>query len=211
MATFPQTIPIPASALDVVEWLERTNRELWFVGDDKHAAYLSWIEDGPMGMAIGTYIPSPAPVKIAFEGYVTIDESEPGVLLPFNPMEVDPEAQFRELEGLFFATVEPVDMHNCLLAAEVQDAEPMLVERAVELVEDLAKYYRERRVAEARRQARELAKFSDADLQKARPNHADTPVEKDLRIAAPAASQLPEAPQIPNSTRVMTYQRLQSR
>ncbi len=123
-------------------------------------------------------------------------------VLPFNPMEVDPEAQFRELEGLFFATVEPVDMHNCLLAAEVQDAEPMLVERAIELVEDLVKYYRERRVAESRRKARELAKFSDADIQKARPNNAGMPVEKDLRTAAPAASQIPQASQVPGTMKV---------
>lgn len=44
----------------------------WFVGDEKHAAYLSWIEDGSMGMAIGSCIPGPTPVKIAFEGYVTM-------------------------------------------------------------------------------------------------------------------------------------------
>jgi hypothetical protein len=161
--SFPQTIEIAAPALDVVEWLERNSEGFWFVGNDKHAAYLSWIEDGPMGMAIGSYIPGPSPVKIAFEGYVTIEEGEPGVLLPFNPMEVDPESQFRELEGLFFVTVQPVDMHNCVLIAEVQDAEPMLVDRVIELIKDLVNFYQMRRVADARRRARDsvAAAFSE--------------------------------------------------
>lgn len=187
--SFPQTIEIAASALDVVEWFERTNQELWFVGDDKHAAYLSWIEDGPMGMAIGSYIPSPAPVKIAFEGYVTIEEGEPGVLLPFNPMEVDAESQFRELEGLFFVTIQPVDMHNCVLTAEVQDAEPMLVDRAAEWIKDLVNFYKMRRVADARRQARESAAAGETVAQYQVLDAIEVPVEERPLIAAPAESQ----------------------
>lgn len=194
MANFPQTIEVPASILDIVEWLERTNRELWFVGDDKHAAYLSWIENGPMGMVIGSYIPGSTPVKIAFEGYVTIEEGEPGVLLPFNPMEVDPESQFRELGGLFFVTVEPVDLHNCVLIAEVQDAEPMLIDRAVELIKDLVNYYQMRRVADARRRARESAPAGETVAQYQVLDAIEVPVGERPLIEAPAEFQQPAAP-----------------
>lgn len=191
---FPQTIEIPASALDVVEWLERNDRQMSFVGNGKHTAYLAWIEDGPMGMALGSYMPGPSPVKIAFEGYVTTDEGEPDVHLPFNALEVDPESQFRELEGLLFVTVQPKDKDNCLLTAELQDAEPMMAERVGELLEDLDSHFRSRRVAAARQRARQSTAAGEAVTQ---PLIIDVPVVsvgQQPLIAAPSETQSSKVP-----------------
>ena len=185
------------SSSGLSELIER----LSFVAEGKHTAYLSWIEDGPMGMAIGSYMPGPDPVKIAFEGYVTVAEGELGVLLPYDALVEDPEFQFRELQGLFIASVEPVDTSNCSLPWRRRmpnrcwSNEPLSWWKTWSSTTENDGL---RRLGERR----ELAKFSDADAQKAGPNRAGTPVEKDLRTAAPAAPQIPQAPQVPGTMKV---------
>lgn len=152
--SFPKTIEVPATVLDIVEWLERTDRELSSVADGKHTACMSWIEEGPMGMPIGSYIPGTEPVKIALEGYVTVAEGVPGVLLPVDLLVEDPE--FRELDGLVILTIEALQPTVARVSIDMHiDAETRFVERFNELLSDLQRHFNRRRVGDARRQARD--------------------------------------------------------